>query len=69
MKNKASKIVFAVLLTSMLTLAFNTTPVRTNIIVSDDFNDNSINTDLWSEGQTGSPTVNEINQRLEIFFP
>ena len=59
----------ALLFISTLTLTFNTTPVRAGIRVFDDFNDNSINSDLWSEGQVGGPAVNEINQRLEIFFP
>lgn len=52
-----SVMMLTLLLLGMLTLAFDTTPVRASIMVSDDFNDSTINSDLWDEGQLGGPTV------------
>ncbi len=41
-----------------------------NSIISDDFNDNSTDSSLWTSSQKGSgPTITEMNQRLEIYFP
>jgi len=67
-KKAVSGIMLVLLFISMLTLAFNMTSVRAGKVF-DDFNDNTINSNLWSAGQWGGPTVDEINQRLEIFFP
>ncbi len=46
------------------------TPTPTTAIISDDFNDNSIDSSLWASWQGGSgQTITETNQRLEIYFP
>lgn len=44
--------------------------LEAQIVVSDDFNDNSINSSVWAQSIVGSgPSIQEVNQRLEIAFP
>lgn len=44
-------------------------PVHAQVLY-DDFNDNTINSSLWTDVHGGSgPTIDEINQRLEITHP
>jgi len=40
-----------------------------SIIISDDFNDNSINTELWDKVEYNGASVAERNQRLEMTCP
>ena len=51
-------------------LLFLPGPAAAEPVLSDDFNDNAINSSLWKAVSSGSgPTVFEINQRLEIALP
>lgn len=37
--------------------------------LADNFNDNSLNTALWTEFEAGSATITEQNQRMEMSYP
>ena len=43
--------------------------VGTTSVFVDDFNDNMINQNWWNDYNLGDPTVNEVNQQLEIDIP
>jgi hypothetical protein len=55
-------LLFSCLLSAPALLAYTGT-------ISDNFNDNNINTSLWQAFSSGTASVNEVNQQLEISLP